>query len=354
MKTISNVQVLRGLAATSVLLAHAAGMLIYGGVPVALPNVEWGAFGVDVFFVISGFVIAHASVPIFGHADAVLPFLWRRVIRVVPLYWIASAAFALLSAPYGEPARELRLEAWDTLRAMLFIPGADGSTSPLPTGWTLFNEMGFYLCFALALPFPRRPALLVLGSALAGLGVAGFTGLLPERISCVANLQVLEFVAGLALAEARLAGWRVPRRPGLLVACATLAYVVARAPHMDGWTAWRGLVWGVPATLIVGSLALAADGPRSAARDALERLGDASYAIYLAHFPLFWAIGLAFGWWARSGPHEAQAYVVALVAVGLPACLAVHRAVEVPITRWLRDLTRHRSPAAAAPWPAGV
>ena len=353
MTTNSNVQVLRGLSATSVLMAHAAGMLIYGGVPLALPNVEWGAFGVDVFFVISGFVIAHASVPLFGRAGSVLPFLRRRVVRVVPLYWLACVVFALVSAPYGEPSGELRREAWETLRSMLFIPGADGSTALLPTGWTLFYEMAFYLCFACALPFRRRPALLGLGLALTGLGIAGSAGLLPERVSCVASLQVLEFVAGLALAEAHLAGWRVPRRLGLAIACATLAYVIARAPHMDGWTAWRGLVWGIPATLIVGSLALASGGPRSAVRDALERLGDASYAIYLAHFPLFWGIGLAFGWWARSGPHAAQAYAVALVVVGLPACLAVHRIVEVPLTRWLRGLSAP-STAAVEALPAGV
>ena len=157
MKTISNVQVLRGLAAMAVLVAHAEGMLLYGDVPVSLPNVEWGAFGVDVFFVVSGLVMALASVELFGTARSIIPFLARRIVRVVPLYWMASIAYAALLASSADSAREIRDVIQGTLRAMAFIPTAEGDTSLLPTGWTLFSEMGFYLCFACALPFRRRP-----------------------------------------------------------------------------------------------------------------------------------------------------------------------------------------------------
>lgn len=345
MKSISNIQVLRGLAAMGVVVAHAAGMLLYGDVPVSLPNVEWGAFGVDVFFVVSGFVMAHSAAGLFGEPGAALPFLLRRAVRVVPLYWMASLAFALLNAPEAGTARELRALAEGTLRSMLFVPAADGGTSLLPTGWTLYAEMAFYLCFACALPFRRRPALLGLGGGLALLGALGAAGCLPPRFGCVANLQALEFVAGLALAEIRLAGWRVPRRLGLAAAWVTFAYVVADAPHMDGWTAWRGLAWGGPAAVIVGGLALWDPARRSPLRRALERLGDASYSVYMVHFPLFWALGLAFGSFPRSGPHAAQLYVVLLVAAALPASFVVHRLVEVPLTRWLGERVRRLADA---------
>ena len=150
-------------------------------------------------------------------------------------------------------------------------------------------------------------------------------------------------MAGLAIGEARLSGWRVPPRVGAALACATTAYVVAKAPHMDGWTEWRGLAWGVPAALIVGALALAPDAAaHSRPRRALERLGDASFSIYMVHFPLFWAIGLAIPEVPRGGPHLAQLYVVMLAAVGLPVSLAVHRLVEAPLTLRLQALLAGR------------
>ena len=339
MKTVSNIQVLRGLSATAVLVAHAAGMLIYGDVSVLLPNVEWGAFGVDIFFVISGFVISWTAVGKFGNSKSVSRFIWHRIVRLVPLYWFATLTFSGLLAINISSAKSMRVMEIDALRSMLFIPTADGDTSILPTGWTLFYEMAFYMCFACVLPFRRRPALVGLTIALVALASAGKAGWLPARISCVANLQMLEFVAGLAIAEARMAGWRVGRTVGLAISLVTIVYVVAKAPLLSDWTDWRGLTWGMPAALIVGSLALAPDGgPRSFVRDILERLGDASYSIYLVHFPLFWAIGLGFGWFARSGPHAAQVYVLLLIMIGLPVSFGVHRLIEVPLTQWLRRI----------------
>ena len=340
MRTLSNIQVLRGLAALGVLVAHAAGMLLYGDVPVSLPNVEWGAFGVDVFFVISGFVMAYAERANFGCTAAVGPFALRRLARILPLYWLATLAFALLVAPYGAPAREMRAFAGSALQGALFVPTADGNTSLLPTGWTLFYEMGFYALFALALPFRRGPALIALSAVIAALAAAGAAKILPERLGCVANLQALEFVFGLGLAEARRAGIRVPARLGAAVAAATALYAVLAAPHLDGWTMWRGISWGIPAALIVGSLALSPEPPPSRPRRLLERLGDASYAVYMVHFPLFWAIGRLIPGLPRSGPHAAQAYVVLLIVSGLLISLLVHRFIEGPIGRWLGAVLR--------------
>lgn len=344
MRSISNVQVLRGLAATAVLMAHAAGMLLYGDVPVSLPNVEWGAFGVDVFFVISGFVMVYAEGDRFGRLDAVIPFVLRRLARIVPMYWLASLAFASLTAPYGAHAREMRAFVEAVLRAMIFLPAADGSTSMMPTGWTLFYEMGFYLCFACALPFRRRPALVGLSVVLIGLGILGKTGCVSARVGAFATLQLLEFVGGIAIGEAFRAGWRIPRRAGIVLACLTMAYVIVEAPHLDGWTDWRGLAWGLPAAVIVGALVLAPEVRRpSAVRNALERLGDASYSIYIVHFPLFWALGMLMPGVPRSGPHAAQAFVVFQALVGLAVSLVVHRWVEVPATRWLQRVFRQGS-----------
>lgn len=69
----------------------------------------------------------------------------------------------------------------------------------------------------------------------------------------------------------------------------------------------------------------------------------------MLHFPLFWALGFAFGWFPCSGPHTAQLYVVLLVAAALPASLLMHRFVEVPMTRWLGNRVRQLADTSLGP-----
>ncbi|MEM7566091.1 MAG: acyltransferase family protein, partial [Pseudomonadota bacterium] len=89
---IFGIHVLRGLAAFAVVVHHASYELAGLGIPTWLPEAEAGAFGVDVFFVISGFVMVYASQGLFGRAAHAGPFLWRRIARVAPLYWLVTTA----------------------------------------------------------------------------------------------------------------------------------------------------------------------------------------------------------------------------------------------------------------------
>ena len=131
MKDVSNVQVLRGLAALGVVVAHAQGELIYRDAPNPLPSLEWGAFGVDVFFVISGFVMAYASANAFGSLRSVWPFMIRRIIRIAPLYWIATLAFALLLARGAETLSDFRIIGRHVLQSIgLLALGRRCDTGP--------------------------------------------------------------------------------------------------------------------------------------------------------------------------------------------------------------------------------
>lgn len=343
MKAITNIQVLRGLAACGVLLSHAVGTVLGGDIPrPPVPDLEWAAFGVDVFFVISGFIMPYASVGDFGSARAVLPFLGRRVIRVVPLYWIATLAFVLMILPYLDRTETRRL--WqDALRSMFFIPAADGKFALLPPGWSMYFEMLFYVMFAAVLPLRRTSALVIITILMLALTTAGGMNLLPIRVSYFGSSQVLEFVSGLYIAEARLSGWRVPPRIGHALAALALIAVALDWPPFTGWQAWRGVVWGIPATMVVAGLALAPQpaAPASGAvRRILDHLGDASYSIYLTHFPLFWISNGYLFWIAESGPRGAQVYVGLLVVLGLAASLVVHRLVERPMLGFMRGLAR--------------
>jgi hypothetical protein len=123
---LSSIQVLRGIAAVMVVLFHVCGFQI-------------GAAGVDIFFVISGFIMFHTNRNVFGLTGAAILFLKRRILRIAPLYWLCSA-FAFW------PGVELK----SLVASVLFVPvrSEDGSIhTVLAPGWSLNFEMFFYIVF---------------------------------------------------------------------------------------------------------------------------------------------------------------------------------------------------------------
>ncbi|WP_246775904.1 acyltransferase family protein [Methylobacterium aquaticum] len=225
------IQVLRALAAVMVAAGHAqfevAGLAARAGLaftPAAwLP---WPA-GVDVFFVISGFIIVHASSPLHGRADARRTFLAHRIARVVPLYWLATTV--VLALAWARPGLlGTGAEGPGYLAASyLFWPmaRADGAVQPLYSlGWTLNYEMAFYVVFALVLPLGRRAAVLGVLALLAGLVVIGrVAGPLPVALAFWSDPIVLEFACGAGLGLARQEGLRLPGLARLVLAVAGLA-----------------------------------------------------------------------------------------------------------------------------------
>ena len=147
MSKLASIQILRAAAALSVTLFHAG---------------QWshldcavGAAGVDVFFVISGFVLWTACE---ARPQSPAAFLLARVGRILPLYWIVTLAVAAvaIAAPMAVPIvlPDLR----HMVLSLLLLPHTDPAGGPfplLPTGWTLTYEAFFYLVMALALAAPR-------------------------------------------------------------------------------------------------------------------------------------------------------------------------------------------------------
>lgn len=365
-------QALRAFAALLVVIHHGqneaailAARTGTGFVPsAALP---WPA-GVDVFFVISGFIIVHAAGPLYGRPGARGRFVAHRIARLVPLYWLVTglylalglAAPALLSGESNWPGPAT------ILASFLFWPAAraDGAVLPLyGLGWTLNYEMGFYALFALGLGLSRRGAVAWLAGALALLVLAG--RLLPGSpvpLAFWSDPIVLEFALGAGLALARAEGFGLGSLARLALAGAGLIGLAA-APAEPSL---RLLAWGLPAALLVAAAVLGRDEPDGApagpldapldsplARSApapllavAERLGDASYALYLLHpfvlrgaRELLLRTGLASA--LGAGPS-----LILMVALTLPAALLVHRFVERPLTRRVR---RRLDPATAAP-----
>ncbi|MGE7415630.1 acyltransferase family protein [Methylobacterium tarhaniae] len=348
------IQVLRALAALMVAAGHAqfevAGLAARAGLPYAPAGwLPWPA-GVDMFFVISGFIIVHAAASLHGRPDARKLFLAHRIARVVPLYWLATTLYlALAWARPGLIGAGAEGPAY-LAASYLFWPmaRADGAVQPLYSlGWTLNYEMAFYALFALALPWGRRGAVVGVLALLAGLVLIGLTaGPLPVPLAFWSDPIVLEFGCGAALALARQEGLRLPgpARLALVGLGLALLSLAGEAPALP-----RCLAWGGPAVLLVAAAGLGPSGPAAGRLRPAVIVGDASYALYLAHPFVVRAsrvIAEATGVAASLGPGT---LVAAILALATAAAILLHRNVERPLTRAARALlTPATEPAPAA------
>ena len=281
------------------------GVLIYHAFPTLLPG---GFVGVDVFFVISGFVMVQS---VAGRAVAPSRFMMNRIRRIVPMYWLGTL---VVLGFYGSGGL--------VLKSLLFVPVYNPHTQMvqplLEPGWTLNYEMAFYCVFALTLLLPERLRLPVVASLFAVAVLAGRMISGGDVLTFYTRPIMLEFVFGMAIAQYRL------RLPTLAAPLGLLAMAVLYPLEI-------GRIWslGLPGAMIVaGALQAEARLPRLAIP---EFLGSASYAIYLFHLPaLFIVLACwpepAFGPWAF--------VAVAFSAMLLVGC-AAHRVVELPLTALL-------------------
>lgn len=321
MKPLRSIQYLRAFAALSVAAYHAMQWRDEG--------FDVGRAGVDVFFVISGVIMWRITS---GREVAPRAFLWRRVTRVAPLYWIATLLVAAIAAVWPGFLPQV-LPGWRHLiLSLAFIPHFDPRGRPFPTlppGWSLIYEAVFYLVFAAALAGPRAWRGRVVVGALFALVAMGVV-LKDPVYELGANPLLWQFAAGLGLGVA-LEHRALPSRPWgwAMIGAALVAWAAIQSSGVFV-ELWRPFFWGVPATLLVaGALALEAHGPVGD-WPTLRRLGDASYAIYLFHLPAIALVAHTLGY------GQPWLFLPASLAAAAGAGLAVHIGVEKPLLRRLR------------------
>ncbi|TDR89298.1 acyltransferase family protein [Enterovirga rhinocerotis] len=356
MPTLVAIQALRGFAALAIALFHlrAEGPLGGpGGWSAALPLEA----GVDVFFVISGFVMVYASAGLFGRPGAARLFLTRRISRIAPLYWLTTTLFVLIALARPDWLRSAVMDPLSLAASYLFIPMARPDGLPLPVyslGWTLNYEMFFYVVFALALGLRRRLAVAAVAAVLIALVVAGIAFRpLPQPLGFWTGALLLEFALGMALGLLRAEDVTLGPWARLLLAAIGLGLFAIADPVLAGQTLEaRALLYGPPAACLVAACGLAPGqltrepGFAGLAGRIGEAIGDASYAIYLLHpFAIRGTLkaieALHLG--PALGPLGSAALaLLATIAVGL----ASYRIVERPLTRLGRSLleTRRRDP----------
>ena len=118
-----SIQFLRGLAAFLVMFAHAQSETVQKFGAEAYRQIDLpGGFGVDIFFVISGFIMVYASQGLFGQPGAAAEFMKRRVIRIVPLYWFYTTAMVAATLLFADRLNSAAFEPYNAIMSYLFIP----------------------------------------------------------------------------------------------------------------------------------------------------------------------------------------------------------------------------------------
>ncbi len=343
MQPIHSIQVLRALAAFMVAIHHvqadAAVVAARAGLSFMRSDLLPWMAGVDIFFVVSGFIMVHASQDLFGRDGAARLFLKRRLARIVPLYWAMTTLFLLagLAVPAALNSGVPNLR--QILGSYLFWPvvSTQGLVQPVYSlGWTLNYEMLFYALFAAGLMLPRRWTLPAVAFVLALLvGAESLSDRQALPFGFWGQPIVLEFAAGMGLAVLRQKGLRLQGVVRIAVALAGVGLLViaAHLPGTDG--AWSSVLWrGSAAVLLMLAAGCGRDGiaPLPPVR-ALAAVGDASYALYLVHPFVVRGMREVV---LRLGLHSPALYVALALIGSVVAALLLYRFFEKPATRLAR------------------
>jgi peptidoglycan/LPS O-acetylase OafA/YrhL len=335
---IQNIQALRGIAAMLVVISHV--VIIekrFGGSETILPDfLLFGLFGVDLFFVISGFIMVTITRHKFRIPREAFKFLYRRVARIYPTYWFYTIVVLIVFLFQPSWVNQTHGGKVDILSSFLLFP----SYVPPIVGvaWTLIHEMYFYLTFFIVLLLVSEKHL-TYTLFLWGIGVA-LMNIYMELGSPVARIVshplTIEFIGGCLLA---IVFYRknIKINNGnllLLVAVSLLASFFGYIYYQnttglvepEGW--WRIIIWGIPAFLIVLGAANA-EKCGLVVHGYLIKGGDASYSIYLSHVLTLSAVGRVWSIFATDSVVDnvfmIPVLIVAVLCIGSISYLVIEK-----------------------------
>jgi exopolysaccharide production protein ExoZ len=344
---LQSVQYLRAIAALMVAYLHLPGQIAAYSPLLTGPSwigVTGFGFGVDIFFVISGFIMVATSQRLGPRA-----FLWRRLIRIVPLYWIATMTLVAAALLMPSLFKETSPNFLDAARSLLFIAfhnaAQQGKIFPLLVpGWTLNLEMCFYAIFTITLFAWIRPyQIWVTGILFSMILVVGLN--LSHHDSLLAFYSqplIFEFWIGMLIAHVfSTSSKSMP---------ATVAYALIalgfllRLPPLPSVSVNTVINLLKPALCVIGAIYAERRGampklPR------LELLGDASYSIYLTHIFTEGAARTIWHWLPiDTGAAAGIAFAIFSMVSVIGIALLSYRYIEKPTLKWLLNVsTRSRT-----------
>jgi exopolysaccharide production protein ExoZ len=350
MQTYKSLQACRGVAALLVVLHHLSGALAddkyFGFDPFARVFSFGGTSGVAFFFVLSGFIIVHAHGADFGRPDRLRSYLLKRAIRIYPTYWIIYLAVYLtaIAVPgLGNTASTNEIVPIDNMgaifKSLLLIPQYRPSTgttySPvLVVAWTLQYEILYYSLIAFAIISRALATIVVFGMVANSLSCLDGCSFARDFIS---RHHMVLFAMGACIAYLlRKVAIRVPNPSTVIVGGGSFLAIGASEfmfPSALSLPAY-GLTYGLSSAILILGLVHAEDsGKTYGGYGGLRSLGDASYALYLIHYP---AISVLCKIMIAAGLTGTMGAVVSFLVI-LIICLAVSLGFHCWLERPLLD-----------------
>ena len=313
MHRLESVQALRGIAVFFVVLSHVG-------------FINFGAFGVDLFFCISGFIMMYIT------QRTTANFFYKRVIRIIPLYWVFTISTFILVSCKPSLLNSTSSELSHLIKSIAFIPfDKNGLVEPLlGPGWTLNYEMYFYLIFFVSLKISFEYRGYMVSGIFGILALAGFFhegGVIWEFYT---DPIILEFSFGILAFYILNSKVKFNETTSIFVIFLVLFICIFTRikPSPD----LRFLIWGVPMFLFF--LLFVTNDYHFFVRGLLEKIGNASYSIYLTH--LFVILGFD----RLLSPMQSlslSSLLLSLIAITSSIILGyfVYKWFEVPVHRYL-------------------
>lgn len=348
------IQSLRGVAVLMVILVHlhhTEAKYSHGPIVLGAWN-SFGISGVDIFLVVSGFVLTYLAFGHFGRPEYVRAYAFARISRVYPVYMLLTALLVPLYLLVPALFNSVEGNQVNLLRSLLLIP--DVRLPLIPVAWTLHHELYFYLVLGAMLYLPERQlpkATLAWLLVTAGLIALGQLTPRPQQGAferVLVNPINLEFILGMTVAWAVVHGPRRGAWPCIVLALVgeALGYALWLSLTGEYWVGdfWRVWVFGLPAALFIYGIVLLETQRGKVFLPWLAWIGDAAYSIYLCHLMVLVVLGRLWGGLGIPGWPAHLAFLALSIAAALGVGCLSFRYFEQPMLRWFRrhDPTRPR------------
>ena len=315
---ITNIQVLRAVAAILVVFLHTilAAQSYHFSVPFLEDRNQWYGTGVDIFFIISGFIIVYIQN---NKETSPKSFLLERIQRIVPLYWLLTISFSLLLFLFPQMFREIKFSISLLLKSLFFINFLSENYPLLYVGWTLEYEMLFYIIFSFSLLLKSKFNPLLICTII-------FLVLIYLGMDSI----ILEFLYGMGIAylynHVSVKFKNIYLYTLLLLGCVSL--IMNWDTNLP-----RFLLWGLPSLAIfIAFLYLPPIKNKS-----IITIGNSSYAIYLVQIfsiPLFYKILSKFS--IMTNYYINFSFICVCILFTIVSGIVIHYIIEKPMLKVIR------------------
>lgn len=277
---VVSIQYLRGLASLMVLLEH----ITWKGKQYLDDPLKWfhiGGAGVDIFFIISGFIMCYATIGKYGSIGGIGTFLQKRVLRIMPLYWLLTIVALMVFILIPERINTAGGET-DIISSFFLFP-TQGSFL-LKNGWTLSYEYYFYLIFSFGLLFSEKLGRYLVSIILISLASIGLVlepkGTYPTFLS---NPVLIEFFLGMVLYYCFMKISIFPKILSPILISVAVAILLALNGIGGVFFGPRIVDFGIPSFMLCMGVVLLEKDIENHKISLLQKLGDSSYSLYLFH-----------------------------------------------------------------------